>query len=82
MYGEAVNYISKVATWRTPGGELWTPNTTIKLTFPNAMIYNEYEFLIKSVILEESPKSETATLGLVLPVAYSGEVPKRMPWDE
>jgi len=82
MIGNAVSYSVQVATWRDPGGDLWAPNTTVKLTAPDAMIYSEYEFLIRSVQLERRRAASVATLDLVLPGAFSGTMPEAMPWDE
>ena len=81
MFGNIVSYNVAVSTWRDPEGELWAPNTTIKLTAPGAMIYNPYEFLIRSVSYSKESTSETAVLNLVLPGAFSGEVPEALPWD-
>ena len=82
MFGGAVTYILGLNTWRDPSGELWTPNTTVKLTAPGVMIYSEYEFIIRSVEFSRMESSETAALTLVLPGAFSGEIPETMPWDE
>jgi len=82
MFANAAGYTVGVATWRDPAGNLWAPNTTITLDAPDAMIYRETEFLIRTVTLEQDENSETATLGLVLPGSFSGEIPERLPWDE
>lgn len=81
MFGDAASYSVNVATWRDPAGNLWEPNTTVKLIAPRVMIYSEYEFLIRSVVFNRDRASETATLSLVLPGAYSGEIPEALPWD-
>lgn len=81
MFANMVSYTVEVNTWGDPSGNLWTPNTTIKVTAPDAMIYNEYEFLIRNVLLEKAPDREVATLSLVLPGVFSGELPEGLPWD-
>jgi prophage tail gpP-like protein/phage tail protein X len=81
MFANMASYSARVATWRDHTGELWQPNTTIKLAAPDAMIYNEYAFLIRSVSFERQSNSTIATLGLVLPGAFSGEIPEALPWD-
>lgn len=81
MLGDAISYSLALTSWRTPAGELWKPNTTLLLTAPDALIYQKYEFLVKSVALTRDRKTETAALQLVLPEAYRGATPKRMPWD-
>lgn len=82
MFGNAASYVLELSTWRDPKGELWTPNTTIKLQAPGAMIYNSYEFVIRSVELNKASNAETAWLTLVIPGSFSGKVPGTLPWDE
>lgn len=82
MFGNMVSYDVPVATWRDPQGELWTPNTTLTLVAPGAMVYQEYEFIIRSVTFSADRDSKTAILTLVLPGAFSGELPEALPWDE
>lgn len=81
MFANAAAYSLTVDTWRDPGGALWAPNTTIKLTAPDAMVYEPYEFVIRSVEFSRSSAGESATLELVLPGAFSGEIPETLPWD-
>lgn len=80
MFGAIATYQVEVATWRDMNGALWAPNTTLKLQAPGAMIYEPYEFLVKSVTFRKERASETASLSLVLPGAYSGEIPEGLPW--
>lgn len=81
MFGNLVSYSVRVSTWRDSAGNLWEPNTTIKLLAPDAMIYSEFEFIIRSVEFETSNTAQTATLNLVLPGSFSGEIPNNLPWD-
>jgi len=81
MFANMASFSVDVATWRDPQGDLWQPNTTLVLEAPNAMVYSEYEFLIRSVTLHQDAASTTATLGLVLPGAFRGEIPSELPWD-
>lgn len=80
MFGNVVTYSVSVDTWRVPSGALWEPNTTLILTAPGAMIYKPYEFVIRSVQLEETATSKSAILEIVLPGAFSGEIPEDLPW--
>ena len=82
MFGNMVSYSVAVATWRDPSGSLWAPNTTLKLQADDAMIYSEYEFVIRSVEFSRDRASETAVLNLVIPGAFSGQAPGVLPWDE
>lgn len=82
MFGNCVTYVVNLPTWRDPSGALWQPNTTITLKAPSAMIYSETELLIRDVYLKRSANEQTASLGVVLPGSFSGEIPTRMPWEE
>lgn len=81
MFGNMASYSVRVATWRDPSGKLWEPNTAIKLQAPDAMIYKEYEFIIRSIEFSRDRATETATLNLVIPGSFSGKVPEALPWD-
>lgn len=82
MIARSISYDLFLSTWSDPIGNLWQPNTTLKLIAPKDMIYKSYEFLIKSVELVKVKNRETAKLTLVLPGVFSGEIPRRLPWDE
>jgi prophage tail gpP-like protein len=82
MFGAMVSYVVDLPTWRDPSDRLWVPNKTVKLKAPEAMIYSETEFLIRDVTLKQSADSKTTSLNLVLPGAFSGELPESLPWEE
>ena len=82
MFGNMVSYDVFISTGRDPQGDLWTPNTTIKLTAPGAMIYNEFEFVIRNVELIAEKDKRTAVLNVVIPGSFSGKIPEALPWDE
>lgn len=81
MFGNMAAYAVQVDTWRDPQGELWTPNTTVILEAPGAMVYAPYEFVLRSVAFDRSGSKESAELDLVLPGSFSGQTPEAMPWD-
>lgn len=81
MFANMVSYNLSVNTWRDPAGNLWESNTTIKLTAPDAMIYQEYEFLIRNVSFNMTKDKKTAVLTLVLPGVFRGEIPEALPWE-
>lgn len=83
MIASAATYtVEDLPTWRDPKGKLWQPNTTIAITAPGAMIYEETELLIRSVKLKQKGDEETASLELVLPGAFGGTLPKKLPWGD
>lgn len=81
MFGNMASYSVLLNTWRDPAGLLWSPNTTLKLFAPGAMVYAPYEFLIRSVVLSRSASGETAALELCLPGSFSNQTPESLPWD-
>lgn len=79
----AVYELEDLPSWYIPdGSKLWERNTTINVYAPNAMIYKEYEFLIRTVVFKENRNGRTTSLELALPGAFSGEIPKTLPWSE
>lgn len=81
MFANAASYSIPVDTWRDHSGELWTPNTSLTLLAPDAMVYSEYEFIIRSVVFERARAKETAVLNIVIPGAFNGKIPEVLPWD-
>jgi prophage tail gpP-like protein len=82
MVASVVSYtVEDIPTWRDPSGRLWTPNTTVTVLAPGAMIYRETELLIRAVSLRQTPEGETATLSLVMPGCFGGQLPGALPWD-
>lgn len=81
MLANVVSYSARVATWRDVNGELWKPNTLITLTAPGAMVYQEYTLLIRSVTFNVTATQRTATLELVLPGSFRGEIVEAFPWE-
>ena len=81
MFANAVSYTVDIPSWDAPSGDMWQPNTTIKIKSPSAMIYSSYEFLIRSVKYSKTSKSKTVQLNLVMPGSFSGKIPEAMPWD-
>jgi prophage tail gpP-like protein len=82
MFANMVSYEVRVATWRDPGGKLWEPGASLTLTAPDAMIYSEYEFIIKTVEFSRDSKTKAAILTLIIPGTFSGKIPEALPWDE
>ena len=82
MFANMVSYSVQLSTWRDPGGNLWKPNTIVKLQAPEAMIYEEYDFIIRKVDFKCDEQKMTSRLDLVIPGSFSGKVPKELPWDK
>jgi len=82
MFGNMVSYSVKVPTWFDSKNTLWKPNTTVILLAPDAMIYTNYEFVIRGVTLQRDNNGEIAELNLVLPGSFEGKIAEYLPWDE
>lgn len=80
MFANAASYRVVLSTWRDPQGALWDPNTTLKLLYPKAFIYDSYEFLIRSVQFVKQADSEIAILNAIIPDAFAGIIPEVVPW--
>jgi prophage tail gpP-like protein len=82
MFADAVAYEVTLQGWRDDAGDIWAPDNIIKLTAPGIMVYNEYEFIVRSVRLARASQGgDTGTLGLALPGAYNGKIPEALPWE-
>ena len=81
MFGNMATYSAEVATWRDAYDELLAPNTAIDATGADAMIYNGYRFLARSVEYRRTAESKSAQLDLVMPGSFSGQIPEGLPWD-
>lgn len=69
-----------VVGWRDANNNLWTENTLVSLFAPKVFIFNRSNFLIKNVVLQKDENGERAQLTLVLPEAFTGEFPRKLPW--
>lgn len=81
MFANMVSYEISVSSWRDKNGHLWQPNTNIYIQAPDAMIYEKYEFTIRSVSFEKDAEQETATLNVVIVGSFNSEIPEVLPWD-
>jgi prophage tail gpP-like protein len=83
MFANVASFDVTVSTWRdSKNNQLWQPNTTVILNAPDSMVYNDYEFIIRRVSFFNDSSSRTATLNLVMPGVFSGQLPDKLPWDD
>ena len=82
MFADAISFTIDLAGWRDGKGNLWRPNTTVRLFAPGAMVYKETEFLIRSVDLSRAKSKSTTRLNVVLPGSFAGKIPETLPWLE
>lgn len=81
MFGESIRYTIGVSQWFDISGTMWRLQQTVQLKSPSALIRSDYEFMIAGVSFTKDANSETASLTLVLPEAYSNRKPKILPWQ-
>lgn len=77
----AVGVNVTLAGWRAPGGALWAPGQVVTIKAPGAFIIKETPFVVAEATLTlDASQGRTASLRLVLPATYTGEMPKEYPW--
>lgn len=81
MFGNMVSYDIEVTGWRTPSGQVWQEDQIVTLLAPSAMIYDFYDFLIRDVQYIADDRKRLTRMNLVLPESFSGDIPKRLPWE-
>ena len=81
MFGNMASYSVAVNTWVDQSGDLWRPNTLVRVRAPGAMIYRPYTLMIRTVSFQQDAASRTAVLNLVLPGSFGGGLPEVLPWD-
>lgn len=77
----AISIDATVGDWTTDDGVLWEPGQLVELVAPTCWIDKPFALLVAGVTLTLSGAGRRATLRLVLPGAYSGELPEVWPWD-
>lgn len=81
IFSKVVSVEVDLAGWLNGKGQIYEPNTTIRVKSPEDYIKNSYEFLIADVALSQNAGSRACSLRLALPGAYSGDIPEVMPWQ-
>jgi prophage tail gpP-like protein len=61
--------------------ELFEKGMTVCVNAPGAMINRDTNFIARNVKLKRDTAGKTATLTLVLPGSYTGELPEALPWE-
>ena len=82
MFGSSVSYDLLCSVWFNSNGDLWDVNTQVQLLAPEIFVFTSYKFTIRSIQFVVSGKTKTARLDLVIPEAFTGELPGSFPWDE
>lgn len=71
-----------LAGWRRPDGKLWRNSDVVTAQIPSVMIYSDTRFRIAGATLRiDENRGRITELRLVLPEAYTREMPGAYPWD-
>jgi len=76
---EALTIKLPVEGWLDPNGNVWAPNTKYTLVSPSIHLPNGFDFLVRSVELNETPDGKSGILSLIPPQLYSKEEVEE-PW--
>jgi prophage tail gpP-like protein len=82
MFADAVAYELTCEGHKNPDGELYKKGMTVCVKAPTAMITKETDFIARNIKLKKDTSGKTATISLVLPGSFSGEIPEALPWEE
>ena len=81
MFADCINFELSCENHVNENKEIFTKGMTVCVLAPSAMITRETNFIAKNVKLSRTVEGKTATLTLVLPGAYTGEIPEVFPWE-
>jgi len=81
LFASAIKISASVLGWRNAAGKIYAPGDFVSLYSPNNFFYNETKLLIRNVRLSKSGSDESASLDFVFPGVFSGELPKKLPWQ-
>lgn len=80
-FGNVVGWtINNIPGLRDQSGDLFWPGATITTHAPGAYIFTETALTVRNVEMKIEPESLETSLGVVLPGAFNGQVPKVVPW--
>ena len=81
MFADCISFELSCEHHTNENNEVFTKGMTVGVSAPSAMISGETKFVARNVKLSRTVEGKTATLTLVLPGAYSGEIPEVFPWE-
>ena len=81
MFADCVNFELLCEKHVNEKNEVFQKGMTVCVSAPSAMITKETNFIARSVKLSRTTEGKTTTMTLVLPGAYTGEIPEVFPWE-
>jgi len=82
MFADCVSFELECDGHHNADGELFKKGMTVCVSAPTAMITRETNFIARNTkLVRNAETGKTATLTLVLPGSYTGELPEAFPWE-
>ena len=81
MFAECVSYELECEDHVNSDKKVFKKGMTVCVKAPGAMIRKETNFIARNISLKRNTKGKTATMSLVLPGSYTGEIPEALPWE-
>lgn len=81
MFADCVSYELECENHTNPDGKVFEKGMTVSVKAPGAMIRKETNFIARNIKLKRTTAGKTTSMSLVLPGAYTGEIPEVLPWE-
>jgi prophage tail gpP-like protein len=81
MFAECVSYELECEGHANANGEVFKKGMTVCVKAPGAMIIRETNFKAREITLKRTKEGKTASMTLVLPGSYDGNIPEVLPWE-
>jgi prophage tail gpP-like protein len=81
MFADCVSYELECENHVNENNEVFQKGMSVCVSAPSALITKETTFIARNVKLARTIEGKTATLTLVLPGAYTSEIPEVFPWE-
>jgi prophage tail gpP-like protein len=81
MFADCVSFELLCENHVNENNEVFYKGMSVCIFAPSAMIAKETTFIARDVKLSRTVEGKTATLNLVLPGSYTGEIPEALPWE-
>jgi prophage tail gpP-like protein len=81
MFADCVNFELLCENHVNEKNEIFQKGMNVCVLAPSAMIARETNFIARTIKLARTMEGKTATLTLVLPGSYTGEIPEVLPWE-
>jgi prophage tail gpP-like protein len=81
MFADCVSFELLCENHVNENNEVFYKGMGVCVFAPSAMIAKETTFIARDVKLSRTVEGKTATLNLVLPGSYTGEIPEALPWE-